>query len=189
MNRHLALLFLCLAGVLCVTASAQELTSASPVAEEKIDTAPAETSHFAKPTVASLSATLRVPQTKVPKLALLNSLGDAPSATTAPNQDSTPAEPTSANVANWAFHSVNAVMLASTVANAEAAMNCPTCTSLPSSLHHRTFFYGVGLPVDLGLGFIGYDLKKKGHRWWFVPALAMTAANAYLTYHWTSRAH
>jgi hypothetical protein len=102
-----------------------------------------------------------------------------------PGTAKTPA-PEGQKITSTSFWLVNGALLASTVANSETLYNCANCTFLPSSMHRRGVTYGVGMPVDAGLAYLGYYLKKNGHRWWYAPALAVTAANGLLAYHWAA---
>lgn len=81
---------------------------------------------------------------------------------------------------------VTGALFAASAANAEMLARCPNCTFVPTSLHRRGFTYGAGLPVDVAVSYVSYKLEKHGHRWWFAPAVALTVANAYLSYHWAS---
>ena len=85
------------------------------------------------------------------------------------------------------FWSVTGVLIASTVANAQAYVNCGNCTALPSAFHRSGVLYGVGLPLDVGFATLGFYLKKSGHRWWAAPGAAFAGGNTYLAYHWASR--
>ena len=85
------------------------------------------------------------------------------------------------------FWSVTGVLIASTVANAQAYVNCSNCTALPSAFHRSGVLYGVGLPLDVGFASLGFYLKKTGHRWWAAPGAAFAGGNTYLAYHWASR--
>jgi len=87
-------------------------------------------------------------------------------------------------VADWKYFAVTGTMFASSVANSETLIRCSNCTVVTASMHRRGFTYGVGLSVDAATSYLSYKLKKQGRRWWFVPAVALTAANTYLSYHW-----
>jgi hypothetical protein len=95
-----------------------------------------------------------------------------------------PAAQPKITVADWKYFAVTGAMFASSAANSETLIGCPNCTFITGSMHRRGFTYGVGLSVDAAASYLGYELKKRGHRWWFVPAVALTAANTYLSYHW-----
>lgn len=53
-------------------------------------------------------------------------------------------------------------------------------------MHRRGFTYGVGLPIAIISSYVGYKLKQHGQRWWYVPQVALTIANGYLSYHWAT---
>lgn len=84
------------------------------------------------------------------------------------------------------YWTVTAALAASSVANAEALYGCSNCAFLPASMHRRGVTYGIGVPVTVGVAYLGYYLKKNGHHWWYAPALALTAANGFLAYHWAA---
>lgn len=90
-------------------------------------------------------------------------------------------------VMNWTYWTVNGALVGATLANAQAIYNCPNCTFVPSSFHRAGLLYGAGLPADVLVMYLGYHLKKNGHRWWPAPAGALTAASAYLAYHFVSK--
>lgn len=74
----------------------------------------------------------------------------------------------------------NSVMLGSTIANVELTHRCLEngfCSLVPRALVRRRAMYGVGLPANIGVGVLGYYLKRGGHRWWFVPAALVTTGN------------
>jgi hypothetical protein len=83
-------------------------------------------------------------------------------------------------------------MFGASVANAELTLRClnqhASCNDVPPSLHSRAAIYGIGIPVDLGIAYLTYCLKRKHNHMWYVPAAAVTGANiffAYRAYHWT----
>jgi len=74
----------------------------------------------------------------------------------------------------------NSVMLGSTIANVELTVRClhdGACRAVPSDLHGHKRLYAAALPANLGMGVLGYYLKRGGHPWWFVPAALVTAGN------------
>ena len=84
------------------------------------------------------------------------------------------------------FFLVNGVMFASSIANVELTARCfnsGACTAVPGPLRSRGALYGLGLPADVGATVLGYYLKRSGHRWWFVPAAAVTAGNVVYAIH------
>lgn len=84
------------------------------------------------------------------------------------------------------FWTVNLALLGASVANVETLHNCVNCTFIPTNLHDRAVLYGIGLPLDAGIAYLGYHLKKNGHRWWYVPAVAFAGVNAGLAAHWAA---
>src|SRR5437588_1044030 len=78
------------------------------------------------------------------------------------------------------FMLVNSVMFGSSMVNVELTARCinsGACTAVPGPLRSRGALYGLGLPIDRGVTVLGDHLKRSGHRWWFVPAAAVTAGN------------
>ena len=74
----------------------------------------------------------------------------------------------------------NSVMLGSTIADVELTERCMeslACSAVPNRLRSRKRLYAVGLPTNLGVGVLGYYLKRHGHAWWFVPAALITTGN------------
>lgn len=112
--------------------------------------------------------------------------GDATSQYMAGTSPAVQEHPSTAKVADWFYWSVNGALVAASVADAQTLVNCPNCTYIPQELHRPGVLYGVGLPVDVAVGYLGYSLKKKGHAWWAAPAIAFTVANAFLAYHWAA---
>jgi hypothetical protein len=81
---------------------------------------------------------------------------------------------------------VNGMMFSSSIANVELTTRCfrgGACTAIPGPLRSRGALYGVGLPIDVAVTVMGYRLKRAGHRWWFVPAAAVTAGNIIYAVH------
>jgi hypothetical protein len=91
-------------------------------------------------------------------------------------------------VADWKYSAVTGALFAASISDAETLVRCDNCTYVPASMHRRGVTFGAGLPIDVAVSYLGYKLKKHGHRWWYVPAVALTAANAYLSYHWSASA-
>ena len=114
---------------------------------------------------------------------------EAASWPTAGNTSATPAA--AANnvrkpVADRAFWATSAVVFASTVANVELSHRCVeqhrcSLEQLPSK--SRAGMYAVALPIDIGTAFLGYKLKQRSRRWWFVPATLLTVAQTYSLTH------
>ena len=93
-------------------------------------------------------------------------------------------------VSDGRFWEVNAAMFSSSIVNVEMATRClaqKTCADVPSPCRSRWAMYGLGLPADGAVSYLGYYLKRRGNRWWFVPSVAVTFANAYVAYHWAGR--
>jgi hypothetical protein len=77
-------------------------------------------------------------------------------------------------------------MFAASIANVEKTNAClqqHTCSFVSSPFRSRAALYGAGIPAEVGVAYVGYRLKEHRRRWWFVPAAAVTAANAYVAYH------
>ncbi len=84
------------------------------------------------------------------------------------------------------FMLVNSLMFSSSIANVELTTSClksGACTAVPGPFRSRGALYGVGLPIDLAVTVMGYHFKRAGHRWWFVPAAAVTAGNIIYSIH------
>lgn len=97
---------------------------------------------------------------------------------------------TEGRVADSRFWMLTTALYGSSIANAELAARCidqNSCTSIKDPFRSRIAMYGVGLPVDSAIAWWTYRLKARGHRWWFVPAVALTAANSVVAWHWTTR--
>ncbi|MFB3917506.1 MAG: hypothetical protein ACE14M_12300 [Terriglobales bacterium] len=83
-------------------------------------------------------------------------------------------------VADSKFWAVHGVMFASAISAAELTTRCMDdhfCTAVPDALRSRGALYGVGIPAAIGVTSLGYYLKTRGHRWWFVPAALVTAGS------------
>ena len=81
-------------------------------------------------------------------------------------------------------------MFASSVVNVEETNSClelHTCSFVPVAFRSRWVLYGAGIPAELGFAYLSYKLKEHRHRWWFVPAMVVTGANAYVAYHSATR--
>ncbi len=127
-----------------------------------------------------------------------SSYPDSPSAVKTPGTPDNSAEksrfqraaPAAAGGLNRALDGKYAVvmsaMFASSIVNVEKTNTCleqHTCSFVPVAFRSRMALYGAGIPMEAGIAYLGYRLKEQRHRWWFVPALAVTAANAYVAYH------
>ena len=90
------------------------------------------------------------------------------------------------------FMLANSLMYSSSIANVELTTRCfnsGACTAVPGPFRSRGALYGVGLPIDLAVTVMGYRFKRAGHRWWFVPAAAVTAGNIIYSIHAAHYAH
>lgn len=84
------------------------------------------------------------------------------------------------------FMLVNGLMFSSSITTVELTTRCfrgGACTAVPGPLRSRGALYGMGLPVDVAVTVLGYRLKRSGHRWWFVPAAALTVGNVIYSVH------
>jgi hypothetical protein len=69
-------------------------------------------------------------------------------------------------------------VFASNIAAIELMQGCLAaggCRSLPTTIRPRFVMYGVGLEASAGVSYLGYYLKKKEKRWWFVPQVLATS--------------
>jgi hypothetical protein len=84
------------------------------------------------------------------------------------------------------FMLVNGLMFSSSITNVELTRNClidRACSAIPSPLRSRGALYSIGLTADVAVGMLGYRLKNSEHRWWWVPAAAVTAGNIIYSIH------
>jgi hypothetical protein len=89
-------------------------------------------------------------------------------------------------VADRNYLALTGAMFSASIFDAELTMRCleqKTCTYVPSSYRTRTALYGIGIPVDLGISYLTYYMKKKHSRIWYVPAALVTVANVYVGVH------
>jgi hypothetical protein len=85
---------------------------------------------------------------------------------------------------------VMSTMFASSIVNVEKTNKCleeRTCSFVPVVFRSRGALYGVGISAEVGVAYLSYKLKEHGHRWWFVPAMVVTAANTYVAYRFSQR--
>jgi hypothetical protein len=97
-----------------------------------------------------------------------------------PAYNDRPPIPVAIPVMDKGFVIGNSVMLGTTIANTELVLRClPNhyCNDVPVDLRGRKRLYAVALPTNLGVGVLGYYLKRGGHRWWFVPAALISTGN------------
>ena len=77
-------------------------------------------------------------------------------------------------------------LFASSIADVELTTRCMSngyCTAVPDTLRSRARLYAVGLPLDLGVTYVGYYLKKHNKKFWFMPGGAVTAGNVVYSVH------
>jgi hypothetical protein len=89
-------------------------------------------------------------------------------------------------VANWSYWTVNGAMFSSSFISVHLTQEClhaGACSFVPDAFHSRAAMYGVGLPAAAGVSYLSYYLKRKGYRWWFVPAALVTAGNVAVSAH------
>ncbi len=89
-------------------------------------------------------------------------------------------------VANLPYWATTAAVFGSNIAAIELLQGClaaKECQSIPGSMQSRAAMYGVGLPVAAGVSLLGYYLKKKQKRWWYVPAAMATAFDLFFVVH------
>jgi hypothetical protein len=116
-------------------------------------------------------------------------LPDAPSATVeTPSQEGMP--PIKASLApqsprEWSvdagrkFWIANGVLLGSSILDAEMIARCAPsrCQFVPDVIRSRTALYGIGISASVALGYLSYQFKRSGNKWWYVPMAAVSAAN------------
>ena len=89
-------------------------------------------------------------------------------------------------VANWSYWTVNGAMFSSSFISVHLTQEClhaGACSFVPNAFHSRAAMYGAGLPAAAGVSYLSYYLKRKGYRWWFVPAALVTAGNVAVSAH------
>jgi hypothetical protein len=78
---------------------------------------------------------------------------------------------------NTDFWILTASVYGSNVAAIELLQNClgnNRCRTVPPSMRGRPAMYVTGMGVASGVSYLGYHLKKREVRWWFVPAILAT---------------
>ncbi len=91
-------------------------------------------------------------------------------------------------VADRYYWTATGLMFSSSITNAELTHRClerGACSAVPDGLRRRRNMYAVGLPTVAGVSYATYYFKKKGYRWWFVPAALVTAGNVIYATHAT----
>jgi hypothetical protein len=89
-------------------------------------------------------------------------------------------------VRDWSYLTVNGAMLTSSIISAKLTQDClhsGKCDFVPDAFRSWAAMYGAGVPAAVGVAYLGYYLKKKGYRWWFVPAALVTAGNTVVSAH------
>ena len=87
---------------------------------------------------------------------------------------------------NLTYWALQGLMFASVVATVETTHNCMdagSCTGVPDPLKSRTAMYSLGVPVAVGLSILGYELKKHGNRFWYLPSVLVIGGDTVLTVH------
>lgn len=89
-------------------------------------------------------------------------------------------------VRDWSYLTVNGAMLTSSIVSAKLTQDClhsGRCDFVPDAFRSQAAMYGAGVPAAVGVAYLGYYLKKKGYRWWFVPAALVAAGNTVASAH------
>lgn len=97
-----------------------------------------------------------------------------------------------ARVTDLSFIAVNGVMFGSSIATAELTQRCLSsgaCTDVPDAFRSRAAMYAAGMPAAAGVVYLGYYLKRKEYRWWFVPAALVTLGNLVVSTHAAHYSH
>ena len=95
-------------------------------------------------------------------------------------------------VADWPYWTMNGVMVGSSILSAQLTQNClqaGACDFVPNAFRSRVAMYGAGLPAVAGVSYLGYRLKAKGYRWWFIPAALVTSGNIVVSTHAAHYSH
>jgi hypothetical protein len=77
-------------------------------------------------------------------------------------------------------------MFASSIMTVELTHECLVeyrCSYVPDPLRSRAAMYATGLSAEVGVAYLSYYLKRKEHKWWFIPAALVTTANIYVAHH------
>ncbi len=95
-------------------------------------------------------------------------------------------------VANWPYRTLTGAMIASSLTSVDLTQRClhaGACSFVPEVFRSRAAMYGAGLPAAAGVSYLSYYLKRKGYRWWFVPAALVTAGNVVVSTHAAHYSH
>ncbi len=89
------------------------------------------------------------------------------------------------------FWGLTGAMFGASVSDVELIYRCEaigTCSFLPPSMRRRMVMYGIGLPADLGITYLTYNMKRKHKQLWYLPSALVTGANLYVAMHAYHRA-
>lgn len=89
------------------------------------------------------------------------------------------------------FWGLTGAMFGASIADAELTQRClaiGTCSYVPSSLRSRKAMYGIGIPADIGIMYLTYNMKRKHKQLWYLPSALVTGANLYVAMHAYHRA-
>jgi hypothetical protein len=78
---------------------------------------------------------------------------------------------------NADYWALTASVYGSNIAAIELLQGClgnNRCHTLPVAMRGRPAMYVTGLGVATGVSYLGYALRKRQERWWFVPAVLAT---------------
>jgi hypothetical protein len=95
-------------------------------------------------------------------------------------------------VTNPYYWAVNGAMLGSALASVDLTHKCleaSACTFVPDVFRRRRVMYGAGLPAVAAVSYLSYYLKSKRYRWWFVPAVLVTAGDIVVSTHAAHYSH
>jgi len=92
-------------------------------------------------------------------------------------------------VADKQFWAVTGLMTGSTITVSELAGRCEGTggCKFMGPFNSRKKTYALGVPANFGMMELTYRLKRSGKRYWFVPAVAATAANTFVAVHAANR--
>jgi hypothetical protein len=93
------------------------------------------------------------------------------------SRDSPPMGYGAYRTSNRPFWVLTGSVYGSNIAAIELLQGCLAnnrCRTLPPAIRNRPAMYATGLGVASGVSYLGYYLKKKEVRWWFVPAVLAT---------------
>jgi hypothetical protein len=117
-----------------------------------------------------------LPDAPAPKFENLNAL-PLSSNSNFQRRDSPPMGYGAYRYSNAPYLTLTAAVYGSNVAAIELLQGClrnNRCLTIPASMRGRPAMYVTGLGVASGVSYLGYYLRKKEVRWWFVPAVLAT---------------